>query len=112
VTDRDANLLEVFDVAGGARETTIALSGADSADPTPDLVDIGPSGNRVFIALRGPNPLSGDPHVSTGSTPGLMVIQVEEGGRRGIVKGIVRLANPDGAGIERADPHAVRVRRR
>jgi len=112
VTDRGANLIEVFDVATGERLETLPLEGSDSADPTPDLADVSPSGNRVFVAMRGPNPLSGDPHVATGVTPGLMVLQVEEGGRRGIVKGIVRVSNLDAAGVERADPHAVRVRRR
>jgi hypothetical protein len=43
----------------------------------------------MFVSLRGSLPLTGDPHVSTGSTPGV-----------------------DAGGIDRADPHALRVRDR
>ena len=55
-------------------------------------------------------PLSGDPHASTGSTPGLGVIKVTQGGRSGELQAIARISNVDAGGIERADPHAVRVR--
>jgi len=111
VGDRHGNVVEVLDVAASARVATIDLVGPDSDDPTPDLMDLAPSGNRAFVALRGPVPLSGDPHVATGSTPGLMVLQVGEGGRGGGVKGVVRVSRRDAEGVERADPHAVRVRR-
>ena len=110
VADRSENVVEIFDVASSAHLATLDLAGEASDDPTPDLLDLSPSGNRAFIALRGPNPLSGDPHVATGTTPGLMVVQVEQGGAWGIVKGVVRVTYPDAAGNERADPHAVRVR--
>jgi hypothetical protein len=88
------------------------LAGAVSADPTPDLADVAPAGNRLFVSLRGPNPLTGDPHVATGDTPGLGVVQLTDGGRSGALKAVARISNPDGAGIERADPHGIRVRRR
>lgn len=111
VGDRHGNVIEVLDVAAGERVATLDLVGPDSDDPTPDLMDLSPAGNRAFVALRGPVPLSGDPHVATGTTPGLMVLQVEQGGRRGGVKGVARVSRVDSAGVERADPHAVRVRR-
>ena len=111
VGDRHANLVEILDVESSSRVATIDLVGADSEDPTPDLMDLSPGGNRVFVALRGPMPLSGDPHVATGTTPGLMVLQVDRGGRWGAVKGVVRVSRRDAEGVERADPHAVRVRR-
>lgn len=57
------------------------------------------------------NSAGGDPYVATGSTPGLMVIRIEEGGRRGEVIGVVRVSNLDESGVERADPHGIRVRR-
>ena len=110
VTDRHMNRVETFDVASGARVETLYLAGAESLDPSPDLADVSPSGNRVFVSLRGPNPLSGDPHVSTGAAPGMMVIQVTAGGRRGEVKGIVRISNLDAAQVERGDAHGIRVR--
>jgi hypothetical protein len=110
VADRRLNVIETFDVASGARAATLDVAGLENVDPSPDLMDISPSGNRVFVSLRGPNPLTGDPHVSTGAAPGLMVIQVTDGGRRGLVKGIVGISNPDTLGVERADPHGIRVR--
>jgi hypothetical protein len=78
--------------------------------PTPDLADISPSGHRIFVSLRGPNPLSGSPHAATGSTPGLGVIQVEQGGKVGALKSVVEVSNVDAAGVERADCHGIRVR--
>jgi DNA-binding beta-propeller fold protein YncE len=81
--DRGANLAEVFDAASGAHLRTVSLLGGPSSDPTPDLADVSPSGNRIFVTLRGPNPLTADPHVSTGSTPGVGVIRLEAGGTSG-----------------------------
>ena len=48
--------------------------------------------------------------LSTGAAPGMMVIQVTAGGRRGEVKGIVRISNLDAAQVERGDAHGIRVR--
>lgn len=109
VGDRGANVAEVFDVSSGNHVSTVVLAGTGSEDPTPDLADISPAGNRLFFSLRGPNPLTGDPHVSTGSTPGLGVYQVVANGTDGRLKSIVRISKLDGT-IERADPHAIRVR--
>jgi hypothetical protein len=63
-------------VASGDWVNTVDLTGRISDDPAPDLVDRSPTGNRLFVALRGPVPLSGDPHNAQGSTPGLGIIQV------------------------------------
>ena len=111
VTDRHANLIEVFNTLTNER-TTLDTTSADLPDPSPDLMDISPAGNRMFISMRGSIPLTGDPHVSTGSTPGLMVIKIEGAGRLGQVMGIVRVSNVGVDGIDRADPHGIRVRRR
>ncbi len=108
--DRSLNVAEVFDTSSNAHVNTIALAGPLSDDPTPDLAAISPSGNRIFVSLRGPNPLSGSPHVATGSTAGLAVIQVTQGGRAGVLKSVVRISNIDAAGVERADAHGIRVR--
>lgn len=64
----------------------------------------------MFVALRGPNPLSGDPDVAAGSTPGMGIYQLEESGQRGVLKAVVRVTNLDAAGVERADPHGIAVR--
>jgi DNA-binding beta-propeller fold protein YncE len=110
VADRAANLLEVFDARSNQRRTPIDLPGPLSDDPTPDLLDLAPGGNLAFFTLRGPTPLSGDPHVSTGSTPGFAIMAIHEGGSGGELKGVVRISNRDAAGVERADPHGIRVR--
>lgn len=108
--DRAGNVAEVFDAISGARINTVSLASDGSADPTPDLAVVSPDGSRIFVSLRGPLPLSGDPHASTGSTPGLAVIQVTSGGSDGSVKAIVRISNTDAAGVERADAHGIALR--
>jgi DNA-binding beta-propeller fold protein YncE len=111
VMDRHADVVEVLATSNDARVRTIALNGALTPNAAPDLADSAPSGDLVFVALRGPTPLSGDPHIATGSTPGLGILEVLEGGRNGRFAGIVRLTNRGPDGVERADPHALRVRR-
>lgn len=108
--DRDANVAEIFDAASGSRVGTIDLVSEFSADPTPDLFAPSPDGKYLFASTRGPVPLSGDPHSSTGSTPGLMIIRVFESGSAGRVEGLVRISNRDAGGVERADAHGIRMR--
>ena len=111
IFDRGANVAEVFDGASGTHVGTVDMVGSASTDPTPDLADVlHPRENRIFVSLRGPVPLSGDPHVSTGSTPGVGVVQLQQGGKRGFLKAIAPVSNIDANGIERADPHGIRVR--
>jgi len=88
-----------------------SLVGAVSNDPTPDLMDISPSGNRIFFTLRGPNPLTGNNPTfnnAAGSTPGLGIVRVEQDGRRGTFFARVPISHLVD-GIERADPHGLRV---
>lgn len=108
--DRGGNVVEVLDLARGQRVNTIPLASAETPDPTPDLGVLSPSGNRIFVSLRGPNPLSGDPHSSRGATPGMAVLQVEQNGRAGRVKAYLPISNVDAAGVERADAHAIALR--
>jgi hypothetical protein len=110
--DRGTNVVEVFEASSHAHLGTIALATPGlTDDPTPDLADLSPDGRYVYVTLRGPNPLSGDPHVSTGDTPGVAVLRVQEGGKRGEIVDIMRISNIDAGGVERADPHGIRVRR-
>ena len=81
-----------------------------SPDPTPDLLVLSPQGSHMFMSFRGPNPLSGDPHVSTGATPGVGVLKITEGGRSGIFEAIAPMSNKGADGVERADAHALWVR--
>jgi hypothetical protein len=111
VMDRHADVAEVLRVRDGAHIRTIPLNGALTMNAAPDLADAAPGGTLAFVALRGPTPLSGDPHNATGSTPGLGILQVTDGGRNGRLVRIVRLSNVGADGVERADPHGLRVRR-
>jgi DNA-binding beta-propeller fold protein YncE len=112
VADRGRNFLFVVDTEADAVVNRIGLVGSVSSDPTPDLLFPSPQGTRVYMSLRGPNPLTADPHVSTGSTPGVGVIKVDHGGRDGRFFGIAPVTNMDGTGVERADVHALAMRRK
>jgi hypothetical protein len=112
VLDRARRLAEVFDTATDTHVNTVAISKSFGDHLTPDLADISPSGNRLFVSLRGPNPLSGSPHAATGSTPGLGVIQIRQGGKAGELRSVVAITNIDATGVERADSHGIRVRRK
>jgi DNA-binding beta-propeller fold protein YncE len=112
VADRGRNFLYVVDTESDRIVNRIILAGPVSADPTPDLLFPSPQETRVYISLRGPNPLTADPHVSTGSTPGVGVIKVKRGGRDGEFVGIAPVSNIDSSGVERADIHAMAVRRK
>jgi len=103
------NFIWVVDTATDAIVNEIPLVGA-SDDPTPDLVAVSPNGSHAFMSLRGPVPLTADPHVSTGSTPGVGIVKVTESGRNGIFEAVARASNVDGAGVERADVHAMTIR--
>ena len=108
--DRAANVVEIYHAFTGTFIKTENIVSPYSADPTPDLTGEAPDGKTVYVSLRGPNPLSGDPHASTGSTPGLMVVEVRRDGADLVVRGIAPITNADAAGIERADAHGIRVR--
>jgi DNA-binding beta-propeller fold protein YncE len=109
VADRHRNVFEVFDVATNARANVVDVSFGGTVDSAPDLLDLA-AGKFLVASLRGPNPLSGDPHVATGSTPGMMVLKLSDGGRDARITGVVRISNVDAGGVERADAHGIRVR--
>ena len=81
VADRGRNFLWVVDTRTDKVVNRIQLVNELSVDPTPDLLSVSPDGSHVFMSLRGPVPLTADPHVSTGSTPGIGVLKVLQGGR-------------------------------
>lgn len=112
VADRAANKVVVVSTTTNQPVGGFDLTGPLSSDPAPDLMDVSPNGQRVYIALRGPVPLTGNvPGVdnAVGSTPGLAVVQVQGSG--GKVLAVLPVTNKDANKVERADPHAVRVRR-
>ncbi|MFY9269665.1 MAG: hypothetical protein WAO55_07955 [Candidatus Manganitrophaceae bacterium] len=110
VVDRGRNFVWVIDTKTDEIVSAIELEGPLSNDPTPDLLVTSPNGNHLFMSLRGPTPLTADPHVSTGSTPGVGVIKVNKGGKNGKFISIAPVSNRDATGVERADMHAITIR--
>jgi DNA-binding beta-propeller fold protein YncE len=112
VADRAANRIVIVDTATDTVVNEIDVAGAVSGDPAPDLMAISPNGNRVFVTLRGPNPLTGNvPGVNNavGSTPGLGIMRVERNGERGVLQAIAPITHIV-SGVEIADPHGLAVR--
>jgi DNA-binding beta-propeller fold protein YncE len=109
VADRGRNFLWVVDTTTDGIVNTIPLVGQISDDPTPDLVFVSPNGSHAFMSLRGPVPLTGAPHVSTGSTPGVGVLKITESGRNAVFESVAAVSNLDGD-VERADVHALVIR--
>ena len=62
------------------------------------------------MSLRGPVPLTADPHVSTGLTPGVGILKVTESGRDAIFEAVAPVSNIDPGGVQRADVHAMTLR--
>jgi DNA-binding beta-propeller fold protein YncE len=112
IADRGRNFVFVVDTTTDEIVNRIPLVGDLSDDPTPDLIALSPNGSHAFASLRGPNPLTADPHVSTGTTPGVGVLKVLAGGRHARFEAIAPVTNVDTAGIERADVHAMTIRRK
>ena len=111
VADRGRNFVWVVDTSIDQIVNIVPLDGNVSDDPTPDLVAVSPNGSHAFLSLRGPVPLTADPHVSTGSTPGVGILKIIEGGRNGIFEAVAPISNIDAGGVERADVHAMTIRR-
>jgi hypothetical protein len=108
--DRAANVVEIYEAATGHYVETENLVSRFSADPTVDLAGEAPDGKYIYLSMRGPNPLSGDPHASTGSTPGLLVVEILPDRPHLAIRGAAYIDNTDAGGVQRADGHGVRVR--
>ena len=93
--------------------SVIDLKGTKLGDSAPDLVDISSSGRVVFIAQRGPNPISANNanfNNARGDSPGVGVVKVIGTGKRGVPSAHYSLSHVVG-GVEKADIHALRVRK-
>jgi hypothetical protein len=111
--DRAGDNIEVIDAHSNQSVNSINLVGSHSDRPAPDLMDVSPDGGHVFVGTRGPTPLSGnDKNVNNakGSTPGVGVIKVMDGGKGGQFVGIARITNMKEE-KETADTHGVAVRK-
>ena len=102
--DRHKDVVEVLATRDDAHVGTIALNGPHDKRRAGPHATRRLSGDLVFVALRGPTPLSGRPAQRDRRHAGLGVIEVTEGGRSGRLKAIVRLTNVGEDGVERADP--------
>ncbi len=60
-------------IDAGTFEVVASLDAGD----TPDILDFSPDGTLAYITQRGPNPLSGDPHVAVGDRAGVLIVDVE-----------------------------------
>lgn len=112
VGDRFANRLIVVETATDRVVNEIGLSGRVSSDPAPDILDVAPAGDWIFISLRGPTPLTANVRGldnAVGSTPGVGVVRVEPDGWRGALVGVAPITRIVD-GVERADPHGLKVR--
>ena len=88
---------------------TFTVLGPIDAGDTPDILDFSPDGRFVYITQRGPNPLSGDPHVARGTLAGVLVVDVATG------EAVTRLDPPLATGTEGQvlnDVHGIGVRPR
>ncbi len=100
--------------ASGACGGTVGTTRTN--DPTPDLGDLSPSngqtGGRIYVALRGPFPLTIS-HAADGSCPGLGIIDLSSSRRSGSLTAVMdtTVLNADGS-RNLSDPHAAIVRKK
>jgi hypothetical protein len=145
IVDRIQNLIEVIHSAPQSKHSAtydllsadgqgggvgpcedVSVPGLPSNDPAPDLMDVDPNGRYLFVAFRGPVPVSVS-HSAQGSCPGVGVVELENYGKRGHLVTVLRSTNtidtveagaaysPGGyeyEGPERSDIHAAAVRRK
>ena len=127
VADRFANTIEVIEVPRDAPVGSFTLAGTVSPDPAPDLLDMSPGGVFAFASLRGACPQTANAPAANnavGSTPGVGVIVVRNGGLSGELVGVASISAAAPAGfdcptrtddapgsiVNAADPHGIRVR--
>lgn len=112
IVDRIQNSVEVFNTSDN-RRATYDLTSTDgkgngtgpcgeksvtddpslpSNDPAPDLMEASPDHKYLFIALRGPTPVS-VAHSAQGSCPGIGIVKVTEDGASGKLVGVLRSTN-------------------
>ncbi len=111
--DRAGNDIEIIDSLTNLSVGSVDLVTDPNKDPAPDLMDVSPDGQYVFVGLRGPNPLTGNDkgvHNAKGTIPGVGVVHVDAGGRVGHYKGQATITNMKD-GKETADTHGIAVKR-
>lgn len=74
----------------------------------PDLMELSPSGDLLFVTMRGPRALTGGPS-ALGTHPGVAILLVENGGASGRRVAFIPIGSQDEG--SHADPHALAIRR-
>jgi len=111
--DRAGNNIEIIDTLSNLSVGSVDLVTDKNTDPAPDLMDVAPDGQYVFVGLRGPAPLTGNDkgvNNAKGTVPGVGVIHVDAGGKVGHYKGQAAITNMKD-GKETADTHGIAVRK-
>jgi hypothetical protein len=111
--DRAGNDIEIIDTLTNLNVGSVDLTTDANKDPAPDLMDVSPDGQYVFVGLRGSTPLTGNDKTvnnAKGTVPGVGVIHVDGGGKVGHYKGQAAITNMKD-GKETADTHGIAVRR-
>jgi YVTN family beta-propeller protein len=115
--NRDSNDLVIVDTKSETVLKTIAVSLSDQPelDAAPDIADIAPNGNMAFINFRGPKPLTANNEEinnAVGSSPGVGVFRIDAGGASGELACIAPIRAKTVEGVEQADPHGLKVRKK
>jgi hypothetical protein len=111
--DRAGNNIEIIDTLTNLSVNSVELTTDANKDPAPDLMDVSPDSQYVFVGLRGPAPLTGNDKTvnnAKGTIPGVGVVHVDAGGKIGHYKGQAAITNMKD-GKETADNHGVAVRK-
>ena len=110
--DRAGNNIEIIDTLSNLSVGSVDLVSSANADPAPDLMDVAPDGEHVFVGFRGPAPLTGNDkgvHNAKGTVPGVGVVHVAADGKVGHYKGQAVISNMKD-GKETADTHGIAIR--
>ena len=111
--DRAGNDIEIIDTLTNLSVNSVDLTTDANKDPAPDLMDVSPDGQYVFVGFRGPSPLTGNDKAvnnAKGTIPGVGVVHVDAGGKVGHYKGQAAITNMKD-GKETGDNHGVAVRK-
>ena len=111
--DRAGNNIEIIDTLSNLTVGSVDLVTSANNDPAPDLMDIAPDAQYVFVGLRSATPLTGnDKNVNNakGTIPGVGVIHVDADGKIGHYKGQASISNMKD-GKETADTHGIAVKK-
>lgn len=111
--DRAGNDIEIIDTLTNLSVNSVDLVTDANKDPAPDLMDVSPDGQYVFVGFRGPTPMTGNDKTvnnAKGTIPGIGVVHVDASGKVGHYKGQAAITNMKD-GKETADNHGVAVRK-